>query len=141
MDTPRGGASLDDLLENSRRFGKFGKILGGPVVGIGIDVGFGIKDGVETGDWTRAGLYNGASILTGAALVGAVARSPVAVPAVVVVLAAGGAAAVASWGVGEIYDNWDDISDWGGDRVDDVKDFAGDVGDKVGDAWDSVTPW
>jgi hypothetical protein len=55
----------------------------------------------------------------------------------------GALAAGAAWGVG--YDNWDDITDWTGDRVDDVTDFAtdtwDDATDAAGDAWDSVTPW
>lgn len=139
-DTPAGRANLDDLLGKGRRLGRLGRILGGPV-GIGTEVAFGIKDGVETGDWARAGLTAGASIAAGAAVVGAIALAPVAVPAVAVVLAAGGAAALASWGVGAVYDNWDEITGWGGDRVADVKDFAGDVGDTVGGVWDSVTPW
>ena len=136
-DTPFGRAKVDDLIAGSRRLGRLGRILGGPA-GIAIDIGFGIKDGVETGDWTRAALTTGASIAAGAVVV---ALAPVAAPAIAVVLVAGAAAAVASWGVGEIYDHWDDITDFAGDRVDDVKDFAGDVADKAGDAWDAVTPW
>jgi len=138
-DTPSGRSTVEDLLNKSRGLSKLAKFLG--PAGVVIDVGFGIKEGLETGDWTRPALTTAASIATGVAVVGAIALAPITVPAAGVVLLAGGAAALASWGVGEIYDNWDDISEWGGDRVDGVKDFAGDVGDAVGGAWDSVTPW
>ena len=69
----------------------------------------------------------------------------VTAPAWAVVVAAGALAAGAAWGVGQIYDNWDDITDWTGDRVDDVTEFASDTWDDAtdlaGDAWDAVTPW
>lgn len=36
-------------------------------------------------------------------------------------------AAGVSWGVGEIYDNWDDITDTVGDTWDDATDAVGDA--------------
>ncbi|GAB2874468.1 hypothetical protein GCM10027026_26440 [Myroides odoratimimus subsp. xuanwuensis] len=143
-DTPAGRAHVDDLATKARRLGRFGRFLGGPV-GIGIDIGFGIKDGIETGDWTRAALTTGTSIAVGVGAAALVAAGVVTAPAWLTVVGAGALAAGAAWGVGKIYDNWDDITDWGGDRVDDVKDFATDTWDKasdvVGDTWDAVTPW
>lgn len=150
-DTPGGRANVDDLLGKARGLGRFGRILGGPA-GIGIDIAFGIKDGIETGDWTRAALTTGTSVAVGVGVVALVAAGVVTAPVWATVLAGGALAAGAAWGVGQIYDNWDSISDWGGDRVDDVQDFASntwdgatglasDAGDLAGDAWDSVTPW
>lgn len=130
-DTPSGRANLDDLLGKAEWLKKGGRILGGPA-GILIDIGFGIKDGMETGDWTRAGLTSGASIAVG--IGAAVLLGTVGAPVLLTVVAAGALAAGASWAVGEIYDNWDDITDTVSDTWDDAT-------DAVGDAWDSVTPW
>ena len=144
VDTPAGRANLDDLLGKADWLGKGGRLLGGPA-GILIDVGFGVRDGMETGDWGRAALTTGTSIAVGVGATALVAAGVVTAPAWVTVVAAGAVAAGASYAVGQIYDNWDDITDWTGDRVDDVADFATDTWDDatdvVGDAWDSVTPW
>lgn len=131
-NTPGGRATLDDLLGKADDLGRLGR-LAGPA-GILIDVGFGIRDGMETGDWTRAGVTTGASIAGGLLVTGLVAAGVVSAPAVVVVLAGGAVAAGASWVAGEVYDNWDDITDTVGDAWDGAT-------DAVGDAWDSVTPW
>lgn len=108
------------------------------------------------GDWTRAALTTGASIGTGLAVAGLVAAGVVSAPAVVVVVGGAALAAGVAWGVGEIYDHWDDIENWTGDRVDDVTGLASDAWDGAteaagdtwdgakdlaGDAWDSATPW
>lgn len=130
--TPAGRATLDDLLGKADDLGRWGR-LAGPL-GIVVDVGFGIKDGVETGDWTRAALTTGTSIATGLAVTGLVAAGVVTAPAAVVVIGGGLLAAGASYAVGEIYDNWDDITDTVSDTWDDAT-------DTIGDAWDSVTPW
>ncbi|MEJ7795968.1 MAG: hypothetical protein WKF50_10485 [Nocardioides sp.] len=143
-DTPSGKVKLDDLLGKAEWLKKGGRFLGGPA-GILIDIGFGIQEGRETGDWTRVALTSGTSIAVGVGVAALVAAGIVTAPAWAVVLAGGALAAGAAWGVGQIYDNWDDITDWTGDRVDDVQDFASDTWDDatdaVGDAWDSVTPW
>ena len=143
-DTPSGKVKLDDLLGKAEWLKKGGRFLGGPA-GILIDIGFGINEGMETGDWTRAALTTGTSIAVGVGVAALVAAGVVTAPAWAVVIAGGALAAGAAWGVGQIYDNWDDITDWTGDRVDDVTDFAtdtwDDATDAVGDAWDSVTPW
>lgn len=132
-DTPAGRATLDDLLDNAGRFGRLGRLLAGPG-GILIDIGFGIRDGMETGDWTRAALTTGTSIATGLAVAGLVAAGTITAPVTLVVIGGGLLAAGLSYGVGEIYDNWDDITDSVGDAWDSA-------GDAIGDAWDSVTPW
>lgn len=130
-DTPGGRAKLDDLLGKAEWLGKGGRILGGPA-GILIDMGFGIKEGMETGNWERAGLTTGASIAVG--IGAAVLLGTVGAPVLVTVVAAGALAAGASYVAGQIYDNWDDITDTVSDTWDDAT-------DAVGDAWDSVTPW
>jgi uncharacterized protein YukE len=143
-DTPAGRATLDDLLDNAGRFGRFGRFLAGPG-GILIDVGFGIHEGMETGDWTRAALTTGTSIAVGVGAAALVAAGVISAPALVVVIGAGAVAAGASWLVGEVYDNWDDITDTVGDAWDSTTEAVGDAwdsaSDAVGDAWDSVTPW
>ncbi len=143
-DTPAGRAKLDDLLGKASWLKKGGRFLGGPG-GILIDIGFGIQEGIETGNWERVALTTGTSIAVGVGVTALVAAGVVTAPAWAVVLAGGALAAGAAWGVGQIYDNWDDITDWTGDRVDDVTDFASDTWDDAtdvaGDAWDSVTPW
>lgn len=48
------------------------------------------------------------------------------------VVAAGAVAAGASYAVGQIYDNWDDIADT-------VSDTCDSANHTVGDAWDSAT--
>lgn len=132
-DTPSGKAKLDDLLGKAKWLGKGGRILSGPA-GILIDVGFGVYEGTQTGDWTRVALTTGTSIAVGVGVGALVAAGVVTAPAWAVVLAGGALAAGAAWGVGQIYDNWDDITDWTGDRWDDAT-------EAVGDAWDAVTPW
>jgi uncharacterized protein YukE len=143
-DTPSGRVTLDDLLGKADWLRKGGRFLAGPG-GILIDIGFGIYEGTQTGDWTRVALTTGTSIAVGLGVGALVAAGVVTAPAWAVVLAGGALAAGAAWGVGQIYDNWDDITDWTGDRVDDVTGFATDTWDNatdaVGDAWDSVTPW
>lgn len=132
-DTPAGRAKLDELLRNADWLKKGGRFLGGPA-GIVIDAGFGIHEGMQTGDWDRVVLTTGTSIAVGLGVTAAVAAGVVAAPAVVVVLGGAALAAGASWVVGEVYDNWDDITDTVSDTWDDAT-------DAVGDAWDSVTPW
>jgi hypothetical protein len=132
-DTPAGKAKLDDLLGKADWMGKGGRILGGPA-GILIDVGFGVKEGMETGNWERAALTTGTSIAVGVGVTALVAAGVVTAPAWVTVVAAGALAAGASYVVGQVYDNWDDITD----TVSDTWDSATDT---IGDAWDSVTPW
>ena len=143
-DTPAGRGNVDDLLGKADGLGRFGRFLGGPV-GIGIDVLFGIREGMETGDWTRAALTTGTSIAVGVGVAALVAAGVVTAPAWAVVLAGGALAAGAAWGVGQVYDHWDDITDWTGDRVEDVTDFAthtwDDATEVVGNTWDAVTPW
>ena len=143
-DTPSGKVKLDDLLGKASWLKKGGRFLGGPA-GILIDIGFGVQEGVETGDWTRVALTTGTSIAVGVGVAALVAAGIVTAPAWAVVLAGGALAAGAAWAVGQVYDNWDDITDWTGDRVDDVTDFASDTWDDatdvVSDTWDSVTPW
>lgn len=139
-DTPAGRATLDDLLDNARRFGRFGRFVSGPG-GLLIDVGFGIHEGLETGDWGRVALTTGTSIAVGAGAAALVAAGVVSAPAVVVVLVAGGVAMGASWIVGEIYDNWDGITDTVSDAWDSAGEVLGDAGDAISDAWDAVTPW
>ncbi len=146
--SPVGRAQLDELLGTAKWLKKGGRFLGGPG-GLILDVGFGIQEGRETGDWTRPVLTTGASIATGVAVVagaGALAAAGIVTAPVWVV---GGAVILASgavaYGVGEVYDNWDDITDWTDDRADDVKSFASDTWDNttdvVSNTWDSVTPW
>lgn len=132
-DTPGGKAKLDDLLGKAEWLKKGGRFFGGPA-GIAIDIGFGIYEGTQTGDWTRVALTTGTSIAVGVGVGALVAAGVVTAPAWAVVLAGGALAAGAAWGVGQIYDNWDDITDWTGDRWDDAT-------DAVGDAWEAVTPW
>lgn len=143
-DTPSGRGAIDDLLGKSRGLGRFGRILSGPV-GIGIDIVFGIQEGHESGDWTRAALTTGTSIAVGVGVTALVAAGIVTAPAWAVVVGGGALAAGAAWGVGQVYDHWDDITGWSGDRVDDVKDFASDTWDDAtdfaGDAWDAATFW
>lgn len=143
-DTPAGRAHLDDLLDNARRFGRFGRFLTGPG-GILIDVGFGFHEGLETGDWGRVALTTGTSIAAGLGVGALAAAGVISAPAVVVVLVAGGVAMGASWIVGEIYDNWDGITETVSETVSDAWDSAGEVlgdaGEAIGDVWDSVTPW
>ncbi len=143
-DTPSGRVKLDDLLGKADWLGKGGRFLGGPG-GILIDVGFGIHEGMETGDWTRVALTTGTSIAVGAGAAALVAAGVISAPAIVVIGGTAVAAMALSAGVGYVYDNWDDITDWTGDRVDDVTDFASDTWDSAtdvaGDAWDAVTPW
>ena len=143
-DTPGGKVKLDDLLGKADWLKKGGRFLGGPG-GILIDIGFGVYEGTQTGDWTRVALTTGTSIAVGVGVTALVAAGVITAPAWVVVVGAGALAAGAAWGVGQIYDNWDDITDWTGDRVDDATEWAGDTWDDatdaVGDAWDSVTPW
>lgn len=65
-------------------------------------------------------------------------------PAWVTVLAAGDVAAGASYGVGYVYDHWDDITDTVSDTWDDATGAVSNTWDDAtdtGDAWDSVTPW
>ncbi|WP_322921520.1 hypothetical protein [Nocardioides renjunii] len=132
-DTPSGKAKLDDLLGKADWLGKGGRFLGGPA-GILIDVGFGVAEGVETGNWERVALTTGTSIAVGLGATALVAAGVVTAPAWVTVVAAGAVAAGASWAVGQVYDNWDDITDSVGDAWDSAT-------DTIGDAWDSVTPW
>jgi hypothetical protein len=132
-DTPGGKAKLDDLLGKAEWLKKGGRFFGGPA-GIAIDIGFGIYEGTQTGDWTRVALTTGTSIAVGVGVGALVAAGVVTAPAWAVVLAGGALAAGAAWGVGQIYDNWDDITDWTGDRWDDAT-------EAVGDAWEAVTPW
>ena len=131
-DTPGGRARLDDLLGKAEWLKKGGRLLG--PAGILIDIGFGIYEGTETGDWTRVALTTGTSIAVGVGVTALVAAGVITAPAWGVVLAGGALAAGAAWGVGQIYDNWDDITDTVSDTWDDAT-------DAVGDAWDSVTPW
>lgn len=144
VDTPAGKAQLDDLLGKADWLGKGGRLLGGPA-GILIDVGFGVKDGMETGDWGRAALTTGTSIAVGVGATALVAAGVVTAPAWVTVVAAGAVAAGAAYAVGQIYDNWDDITDTVSDTWDSATDTVGDAWDSatdtIGDAWDSVTPW
>jgi hypothetical protein len=144
VDTPAGRANLDDLLGKADWLGKGGRLLGGPA-GILIDVGFGVRDGMETGDWGRAALTTGTSIAVGVGATALVAAGVVTAPAWVTVVAAGAVAAGASYAVGQIYDNWDDITDTVSDTWDSASDTVGDAWDSatdtIGDAWDSVTPW
>ena len=144
VDTPAGNAKLDDLLGKSDWLGKGGRLLGGPA-GILIDVGFGVKDGMETGDWGRAALTTGTGIAVGVGATALVAAGVVTAPAWVTVVAAGAVAAGASYAVGQIYDNWDDITDTVSDTWDSATDTVGDAWDSatdtIGDAWDSVIPW
>lgn len=130
--TPAGRATLDDLLSRADDLGRFAR-LAGPA-GVLIDVGFGVRDGIETGDWTRASLTTGASIATGLAVTGLVAAGVITAPVSLVVIGGGLAAMGVSYAVGEIYDNWDDITDSVGEAWDSAT-------DTIGDAWDSVTPW
>lgn len=142
--TKKGKAHLDDLLKKSTKLTKWGGKLLGPF-GIALDIGLGIYEGTQTGDWTRVALTVGTSIAVGAGITAAVAAGIVTAPAWVVI--GGGAllAAGASWGVGKIYDNWDNITDWTGNRWDDAKDIASDgwegAKDLAGGAWDAVTSW
>lgn len=153
-DTPSGSSHLDDLMGRSRLLGHAGKLMG--PLGIGVDLYSGYQEGQESGDWTRAALTTGASIGTGLAVAGLVAAGVVSAPAVVVVVGGAALAAGVAWGVGEVYDHWDDIENWTGDRVDDVTGLASDAWDGAteaagdtwdgakdlaGDAWDSATPW
>lgn len=144
VDTPAGRADLDDLLGKADWLGKGGRLLGGPA-GILIDVGFGVRDGMETGDWGRAALTTGTSIAVGVGATALVAAGVVTAPAWVTVVAAGAVAAGASYAVGQIYDNWDEITDTVSDTWDSATDTVGDAWDSatdtIGDAWDSVTPW
>lgn len=141
--TREGRARDAAMTKWMRRFETLGRFAG--PVGIGVDVLFGIHEGSESGDWTRAALTTGASIATGAAVTAYLVTAPVSVPATAVVLAAGAAAAGVSWGVGQVYDHWDDITGWTGDRWDDATDLASDAWDGTkdlaGDAWEAVTPW
>lgn len=143
-DTPSGRANLDDLLGRATWLKKGGRFLAGPG-GVLIDIGFGIYEGSQSGDWTRAALTTGTSIAVAAGVTALVAVGVVTAPAWAVVLAGGALAAGASWAVGAVYDNWDNITDWTGDRVDDVTDFASDTWDSatdvVSDTWESITPW
>lgn len=143
-EAPRGRAHLDDLLGRAKWLKKGGRFLGGPG-GVLIDVYFGVREAQETGDWTRAALTTGTSIAVGVGVGALVAAGITTAPAWAVVLAGGALAAGVSWGVGQIYDHWDDITDWTGDRVDDVKDYSSDTWDSAtdvaGDTWDAVTPW
>lgn len=143
-DTPAGRSQLDDWLRRADGLGRWGRILGGPA-GVAIDVGFGIYDGATSGDWGRAAVTTGASLATAGLVALGVATAPVSIPAAVVVVGGGLLAAGASWTAGYVYDHWDDITDWTGDRVDDITSFASDTWDNatdaVGDAWDAVTPW
>jgi hypothetical protein len=130
-DTPSGRANLDDLLGKAEWLGKGGRIFSGPA-GVLIDIGFGVNEGVETGNWERAGLTTGASIAVG---IGAgVLLGTVGAPVLVTVVAAGALAAGASYVAGQVYDNWDDITDTVSETWDDAT-------DAIGDTWDSVTPW
>jgi len=131
-DTPSGRATLDDLLGKAEWLKKGGRLLG--PAGILIDIGFGVYEGTQTGDWTRVALTTGTSIAVGVGVTALVAAGVITAPAWGVVLAGGALAAGAAWGVGQIYDNWDDITDTVSDTWDDATDV-------VGDAWDSVTPW
>lgn len=144
VDTPSGKVKLDDLLGKADWLGKGGRLLGGPG-GILIDIGFGVKDGMETGNWERATLTTGTSIGVGLGGAALVAGGVIAAPALVTVVGVGLVAAGASYAVGEIYDNWDDITDTVSDTWDDatdaVSDTWDDASDAVGDAWDSITPW
>lgn len=133
VDTPSGKLNLDDLLGKAEWLEKGGRFLGGPG-GILIDVGFGVKDGMETGDWERAVLTTGTSIGVGLGGAALVAGGVISAPALVTVVGVGIVAAGASYGVGWVYDNWDDITDTVSDTWDDAT-------DAVGDAWDSITPW
>ena len=132
-DTPAGRAKVDDLLGKAEWLGRGGRLLSGPA-GIAIDVGFGVKEGAESGDWDRAGLTTSASVLTGLGVAGAVGLGVVTAPAWATVVAGGALAAGASWAAGEVYDNWDGITDKVDETWDDAKDLAG-------KAWDKVTPW
>lgn len=132
-NTPEGRAKLDDLLGKAEWLKKGGKFFGGPG-GILIDIGFGVHEGTQTGDWGRVALTTGTSIAVGVGVAGLVAAGVVTAPAWAVVVGGGALAAGASWAVGEIYDNWDDITDTVSETWDDAT-------DAVGDAWDAVTPW
>ena len=142
-ETPAGKAKLDDLLDNAKWLKKFGKLLG--PAGIGIDIYFGIKEGMETGDWTRVALTTGTSIAVGIGIGVAVAAGVVTAPVWLVVGAGAVLAAGAAWGVGKIYDNWDNITDWTGDRWEDTQDIASDTWEgateMASETWDAVTPW
>jgi hypothetical protein len=144
VDTPSGKLKLDDLLGKAEWLKKGGRFLGGPG-GILIDVGFGVKDGIETGDWGRSALTTATSIGVGLGGAALVAGGVISAPAIVTVVGIGAVAAGASYGVGWVYDNWDDITDTVGDTWDNatdaVSDTWDDATDAVGDAWDSVTPW
>jgi uncharacterized protein YukE len=131
-DTPSGRATLDDLLGKAEWLKKGGRLLG--PAGILIDVGFGIYEGTQTGDWTRVALTTGTSIAVGVGVTALVAAGVITAPAWGVVLAGGALAAGAAWAVGQVYDNWDDITDTVSETWDDAT-------DAVGDAWDAVTPW
>lgn len=142
-ETPAGKAKLDDLLDNAKWLKRFGKLLG--PAGIGIDIYFGVKEGMETGDWTRVALTTGTSIAVGIGIGVAVAAGVVTAPVWLVVGAGAVLAAGAAWGVGKIYDNWDNITDWTGDRWEDTQDIASDAWEGATEmasgTWDAVTPW
>ncbi len=140
-DTPAGRAQLDDLLGKADWMGRAGRFLGGPA-GILIDVGFGVREGMETGNWERAALTTGTSIAVGVGATALVAAGVVTAPAWVTVVAAGAVAAGASYVVGQVYDNWDGITEWTSNAWDATTDFAGDAwqgaADLAGDAWEGA---
>lgn len=149
-DTPSGKSKIDDLLKRSTGLGKLGKLMG--PAGILLDVYLGYRDYQETGDWKRAALTTGGSIAVGVGAAGLVALGVVTAPAWLVIGGTVVVGAAVSAGIGYVYDHWDDISGWTGDRWDDTKDLAEDAWDgakdlatgakdKVGGAWDAVTPW
>ncbi|WP_203336508.1 hypothetical protein [Nocardioides limicola] len=110
-DRPSGRTRLDDWAGKARRFGRWGRILGGPV-GVGIEIGFGIHEGATTGDWKRAAITTGASLAAAAGITALVAAGVVSAPALAVVVGGGLVVAGVGWGAGKIYDNWDGITDW-----------------------------
>jgi hypothetical protein len=144
VDTPSGKLNLDDLLSKAEWLKRGGRFLGGPG-GIVIDAGFGIKDGIETGDWERATLTTLTSVGVGLGGAALVAGGVISAPAIVTVVGIGAAAGMASYGVGYVYDHWDDITDSVSDTwdnaADTVSDAWDDATDTVGDAWDSIIPW
>jgi len=85
-------------------------LVGGVFYGLMSGLGFGVYEATQTGDWTRAALTTGTSIAVGVGVTALVAAGVVTAPAWAVVLAGGALAAGAAWGVGQIYDNWDDIT-------------------------------
>ncbi len=149
------GASGYNKFKNWAPIDKLKGVKAGPVLDIALG-GLSVYNDYRNGDdWVDEGMKQTASIgagwaagaLTTAGLGALAAAGIITAPAWGTALAAGVVAAGASYAVASVWDNWDSITEWTGEKVDQFTEVLGDakdaivdyVGDKASEFGDWVT--